>query len=211
MKTGLIITVTGPSGTGKNTISQALLDADPKLQYFVTATTREPRAYEEEGVDYYFLTQDTFLAKIDAGDFIEWSNHYGNYYGALKEEVRNKIASGVSPLSDITWTGAREVKKSFPDEAVTLLLLPPSLEALDARMAKRRESSEETDISHMKRIEKMRTDMKHWQEEGYIFTNEDMKGSRLSDYDHVVINNDLDETIKTIQGIIESERKKRSV
>ena len=209
MHTGLIMTVTGPSGTGKNTISQELLAADPKLQYFVTATTREPRAYEKEGVDYYFLTQETFLTKIDAGDFIEWSNHYGNYYGALKEEVRSKIKAGIDPVSDITWTGAREMKKSFPDEAVSILLLPPSLEALDERMAKRRESSKETDMSQMKRVEKMRVDMKHWQEDGYVFTNEDMKGSTLSDYDHIVINNDLDATIEEIHNIIADERQKR--
>ena len=207
-KNGLIITITGPSGTGKNTISQELIKRDPRINYFVTATTRPPRAYEKDGKDYYFLTKEDFIKKLDNNEFIEWSEHYGNYYGALRSEVENKLASGTDPLSDITWTGAASIAHNFPDNTVKILLLPPSLEALNERFSARKTISAEKDDAKRVRTEKIMQDMEFWQDPGYVFINDDMKGSQTSDYDHVVTNGDIDQTVKTLLSIIEAERNK---
>lgn len=206
---GIVFTFTGPSGTGKNTVMNGLMETDSSLQYFVTATTRLPREYEKNGVDYHFLTKDEFMKKIEKGEFLEWSEHYDNFYGTLKSVVKEMMDEGVSPLGDISWTGAAIFKRKMPEDTVNIALLPPSIEDLDARFKARKKLSAETDDVTRLRLENIREDIKHMHSDGYIFTNADMKGSRLSDYDYVVINNDLDQTLENIRTIIEQERQKR--
>lgn len=207
----LIITFTGPSGTGKNTISNLVMKRDDKVKYFITATTREPRSYEKEGVDYYFLSKEDFEKRLDNDEFLEWSRHYNNYYGALKEELHKKMQAGVDPHTDITYSGAKAVKDYMPENTLSILLMPPSLEALDERMAKRKVVSGEEDDHQRVRLQKVREDMIHWQDPEYIFTNDDMKGSKLSDYDYVVLNVEIEEAVQQILDIIKVERQKRSV
>lgn len=206
---GLVITFTGPSGTGKNTVSNEVMARDEKVKYFVTATTREPRSYEKEGVDYYFLTKEDFEKRLDNDDFLEWSRHYNNYYGALKEELHKKLQVGLDPHTDITWSGAKSIRDYMPDNTICILLMPPSLEALDERMATRKKVSGEADDHQRVRLQKIREDMLHWQDPDFVFTNDDMKGSKLSDYDYVVVNRDLEEAIQSILDILKVERKKR--
>jgi guanylate kinase len=206
---GLVITFTGPSGTGKNTVSNEVMGRDEKVKYFVTATTREPRSYEKEGVDYYFLTKEDFEKRLDNDEFLEWSRHYNNYYGALKEELHKKLQVGHDPHTDITWSGAKSIRDYMPENTICILLMPPSLEALDERMAKRKKVSGEADDHQRVRLQKIREDMLHWQDPDFVFTNDDMKGSKLSDYDYVVVNRDLEEAIQSIIDILKVERKKR--
>lgn len=206
---GIIFTFTGPSGTGKNTVMNALMAKDSCLQYFVTATTRKPREYEKDGVDYFFLTKEDFTKRVENGDFLEWSEHYDNFYGTLKSVLKDMMAKGLSPLGDISWTGAAIFKRKMPEDTVNIALLPPSIEALDARFAARKKLSAETDETTRLRLENIREDIKHMSSKGYIFTNADMKGSRLSDYDYVVTNGELEETVAELEAIIQKERQKR--
>tara|TARA_Y100000296_G_scaffold49005_1_gene56155 strand:+ start:7026 stop:7763 length:738 start_codon:yes stop_codon:yes gene_type:complete len=205
----LVITLTGPSGTGKNTVSNMVMERDEKVKYFITATTREPRSYEKEGVDYYFLTKEEFEKRLDEDAFLEWSRHYGNYYGALKEELHKKMQAGFDPHTDITYSGAKAIRDYMPENTITILLMPPSLEALDERMAKRKKISGEQDDQQRVRLQKVREDMIHWKDPEYIFTNDDMKGSKLSDYDYVVVNRDVEEAVQNILDILRVERQKR--
>lgn len=206
----LIITFTGPSGTGKNTISNLVMERDENVKYFITATTRDPRSYEKEGADYYFLTKDEFEKRLDNDEFLEWSRHYGNYYGALKEELHKKMQAGFDPHTDITWSGAKAIKDYMPDNTVSICLVPPSLEALDERMAKRKVVSGEQDDHQRVRLQKVREDMLHWKDPQYVFTNDDMKGSKLSDYDYVIVNEDVEDAVTKILDILRVERQKRS-
>lgn len=206
---GLVITFTGPSGTGKNTISNEVMARDNKVKYFVTATTREPRSYEKEGEDYYFLTKEDFEKRLDNHEFLEWSRHYNNYYGALKEELHKKLQVGHDPHTDITWSGAKAIRDYMPENTICILLMPPSLEALDERMAKRKIVSGEVDDQQRVRLQKIREDMLHWKDPEFVFTNDDMLGSKLSDYDYVVVNRDLEAAIQDILDILKVERHKR--
>lgn len=207
---GVIFTFTGPSGTGKNTVMNALMKADSQIQYFVTATTREPRGYEKDGVDYHFLSKEEFHKKLDDGEFLEWSEHYGNFYGTLRKVLKDMVEEGVDPFGDITWTGAAIFKRKMPEDTVNILLMPPSLEALDERFEQRKKVSAETDEGTKLRLENIRMDIKHMHSDGYIFTNDDMKGSHLADYDYVVTNDCLDRTVQELEEIIQKERQKRS-
>ena len=208
-KDGLIITFSGPSGSGKNTISQKVMERDQQVNFLVTATTREPRDFEEDGVHYYFLSQDEFEQKLDDEEFLEHSRHHSNYYGTLKSELVSKLAQGLDPHTDMSWTGARAVKEFLPENTVNFCIMPPSKEVLEERMEKRRQDSGEMSETQAKRLEKALIDMAVWQEDGYVFTNEDMKGSTLKDYDYVAVNRDLEATVQFVLDAIRLERQKR--
>ena len=208
---GIVILFVGPSGAGKDTLSEKLMGKDPRVKFMVTATTRDPRPNEVDGVNYYFLTKEDFEKKLDQDDFLEWNRYHGNYYGALKEEVHKKLQAGLDPHTDITWSGARAMRDYLKERVVTFLILPPSLEELDNRMTKRRQSTGEDSENHKIRTQKIREDMMHWHKKDYVFTNEDMTGSQLIDYDYVIINDDLDTALYDIQCAIHAERLKRRV
>lgn len=208
---GILILFVGPSGAGKDTLSGKLMELDKRVTYMPSATTRDPREGEVDGEDYHFLPQEEFERRLDKDEFFEWSRHYGNYYGTLKEEVHKKLQAGLDPHSDVTWSGARAMKDYLKKRTVVFLILPPSLEELDRRMAKRRESTGELSKSHIARTKKIREDMMHWHDRDYIFTNEDMSGSQLSDYDYVIINDDLNTALDDIKCAIHAERLKRRV
>lgn len=208
-KKGILFTLTAPSGTGKNTVAKAVLAKDGNVRITVTATTRSPRENEVEGEDYFFLTEEQFLAKREEGEVLEWSHHYNNYYGTLKNEAEKLMNEGYDQLSDINWVGVRALKESIPNDVVSIALLPPSIEAINARLANRQKTSKESGGALELRMEKIREDMKHWEDDGYIFTNDDMIGSRLMDYDYAVVNEDIDKAAEEIVDIINKERMKR--
>lgn len=207
---GIIFTFTGPSGAGKDTLMNALIERDDNIQYFVTATTRAPRSYEVDGVHKYFLTKEEFHHKLDNHEFFEWSEHYGNFYGTLKAPILKHLEHGDDLFGDLTWTGAAIFKRKMAENTVNVLILPPSVSALDARLLKRQSTSNEDDETLRLRTEKVRVDVEHMDDDGYIFTNEDMKGSRRTDYDYVVVNDDLDHSISQLVEIIRKERQKRT-
>ena len=128
--------ITGPSGVGKGTLIRGLLDRVPALELSVSATTREPRPGEQDGVDYHFLTPEAFDARVAAGDFVEHAGYSGNRYGTLRSELERRTAAGVPVVLEIEVEGARQVRAALP-EAVQVFIAPPSVEALRARLVGR--------------------------------------------------------------------------
>ncbi|KGN69487.1 guanylate kinase [Porphyromonas sp. COT-108 OH1349] len=137
-KRGKIIIFSAPSGAGKSTIISALRERGIPFVFSVSATSRPPRGEEKEGEHYYFLTPEEFEAKISAGEFLEYEEVYkGRYYGTLRSEVDRKVAAGLNVVLDIDVVGALNVKKIYGDEAKTIFIMPPSIEALEQRLSAR--------------------------------------------------------------------------
>ena len=141
MPSGKLIVITGPSGVGKGTIVRSLTRKYPQLYLSISATTRKPRPGEVDGRDYYFLSRAEFKSAIADGEFLEWAEYAGNYYGTPKTKVQKLIDSGKWILLEIELIGARIVSELFPD-AVKIFLLPPSMAELEARLHKRGKDSE---------------------------------------------------------------------
>ena len=142
MRKGFLIVVSGPSGAGKGTVCSAFLKEHEDVAYSVSATTREPRAGEQEGVNYYFLSRGEFESMIENGELLEWAEVYGNYYGTPLKKIEEKLSKGQDILLEIDTQGALNVQKKFPD-GVYVFILPPSIEELAKRLRGRGTDSEE--------------------------------------------------------------------
>jgi guanylate kinase len=177
-----IIIFSAPSGSGKTTIINNLLKMFPQLEFSVSATNREPRENESDGVNYYFLSQDEFNSKIDSGDFLEWEEVYGStMYGTLVSEIERICKSGKVALFDLDVNGALKVKKKFKN-AFLIFVLPPSIDVLKDRLEKR---SSETPESIEKRIGKAKEEILH-----------------ATKFDYILLNDDIDEALLEAHGII---------
>ncbi len=143
MKQGLLIVVSGASGTGKGTVCNALMESLPELAYSISATTRSPRKGEQDGVNYYFLAREEFEKMIEEGGFLEWAEVYGNYYGTPLKKIQERLAEGQDILLEIDTQGALKVMEKCP-EGVFIFLLPPSLEELERRIRGRGTETEES-------------------------------------------------------------------
>jgi guanylate kinase len=145
-RTGKLIIVAGPSGTGKGTIENALMVAYPEIEFSVSVTTRPRRDYEIEGQHYFFISKDEFLRKIKADELVEWQEVYsknGHLYGTLKSYIEDALQQGKVLLLDIDIKGGINVKKAYPDESISVFIEPPSLEALEHRLINRGTDSPE--------------------------------------------------------------------
>lgn len=210
----LFVTVTGPSGAGKNALTAAMARADGNLALFATATTRAPRDGEIDGVDYYFLEKDDFLNKLKTGDILEHNEIFGRYYGTLRAVVEGVLETGKDALTDMNATGMFQVREKMPENHLSFVVLPPSLAALEDRIAKRRERTNEDEAYIEQRFAKIREDLRYLEahpeeNDTYKFTSDDLKDARLSDFDYVVYNDDLDDAVADVLRIISMERKKR--
>jgi guanylate kinase len=181
MRQGKLIVLSGPSGTGKTTLCHELVKRIPGMVFSISATTRDKKAGEEDGRDYYFLSQAEFKKKIKAGEFLEWAKVYSHFYGTLKKPITENLSRGISVLLDIDMQGALQVKDKFP-RAVLIFILPPSLEELRQRLIRRKRDSLAAIARRMKQIE------------------EEMK--YIPQYDRVIINKDLAKTVKILQAIV---------
>jgi guanylate kinase len=140
---GKVFVITGPSGVGKGTLIEQLLERVPELELSTSATTREPRAGEVDGRDYFFLTPEEFRRRLEAGDFLEHASYSGNYYGTLREEVERRLAEGQSVVLEIEVQGARQVRDALGEDAVLIFIAPPDEKVLRERLVGRGTDSPE--------------------------------------------------------------------
>lgn len=182
------IVMSAPSGGGKTTIARLLLERRQDVGYSVSCTTRTPRAGEQDGVDYHFITRAEFDAKVEEGAFAEWADVHGNRYGTLRSAIREVTASGRHVMLDIDVQGARQVTAAFP-ESLTIFIIPPSVEVLVARLLGRKSESDE---ALALRLRNARTEL--------------LEAER---YQHVVVNDHLDHAVQLVDRIITEESARR--
>ena len=183
---GKLFVISGPSGAGKGTIVNAVMDqADPSgTALSISMTTREPRPGEEDGVNYFFVTKEEFRRQIEAGGFLEYAEVYDHYYGTPKSKVVEKLNQGRDVILEIDIQGALNVKKAFP-EGVLIFILPPSMEVLRNRLTGRGTDAPEV---IERRLSKTRGEL-----------------TFIDRYDYGVVNDDLEEALETVQAIMRAE------
>ena len=172
MRKGLLVVVSGPSGAGKGTICQALLEKTP-LAYSVSATTRKPRAGEVDGESYYFLSVEAFEEMIEKDELLEWAKVYDNYYGTPLKKVEEKLTAGEDILLEIDTQGAMKVREKFP-EGVYIFILPPSLAELERRIRGR---DTETEDVLQKRLAAAIDEIEAGKCYKYVVTNDEVDGA----------------------------------
>lgn len=181
---GKIVVISGPSGCGKGTVIAKLLDRDSSLKLSVSMTTREPRPNEASGREYYFVSREEFEKRIAAGDLLEYTVYNENYYGTPKTELSKAQEQGTDILLDIEIEGAENVRKSAPDNLITIFLAPPSFEELRRRLTLRGTEDPEVIERRLARAEK--------------------ELAEKDKYDYVVINDDLESTVDELYYIIKN-------
>lgn len=181
---GALFVVTGASGTGKTTLVRGALSAIPGLTFSVSATTRSIRSGERDGVDYHFMDRETFMRRVEAGEFLEWAEVYGNCYGTLRAPVEQALASGQSILLDIDTQGAEQVRASGIDH-LSVFILPPSLAALRSRLSAR---GTDDDAVITRRMEEAHLQL-----------------SQCGHFDHLVVNDDLPSAHQQFQAVLAAE------
>jgi guanylate kinase len=170
MARGRLVVISAPSGAGKSTIARAILDAHPTLKFSVSATTRPVRDGEQEGRDYFFLTKEEFRRRIEAGDFVEWEEIYGNYYGTLRQEVDRALEGGRHVLFDIDVKGGLSIRNRYP-ESLLIFIRPPSLQVLRERLRNRKT---ENDVAVSLRMERVPLEMQLGVGFDYQVVNDDL-------------------------------------
>lgn len=181
---GVLIVISGPSGAGKGTICKALLEKKDDLYLSVSATTRQPRQGEVDGVHYHFLSKEEFMKRVEEGDFLEWAEVHGNLYGTPKSNVDKMLDAGKNVILEIDIQGALKVKENC-DDGVFIFILPPSMEELKQRIIKR---GSETPESLLRRFNTA------YQEINYI-----------SKYNYGVINDELEVAVSKVEKILAAE------
>ena len=182
--TGKLFVLSGPSGVGKGTVIEKLKEQELEIEYSISVTTRSPREGENEGVDYFFVSDEEFQQMKENGEFLEWAQVHNNYYGTPKKYVCQKLEQGKNIILEIDIQGAKQIKKKFP-RAVLIFLLPPSIEELEHRLEKRNTENRNT--------KKLRLNNAQQELDKVIF------------YDYQVENATLSETIKRLKQIIKTE------
>jgi guanylate kinase len=187
---GLMLVLSSPSGAGKSTISRALLADDSQLSMSISVTTRKPRPGEVDGKDYFFKTVPEYEEMVRNNEFLEHAKVFDNLYGTPRAYVHKVLSSGKDILFDIDWQGTQELVNNTREDVVTVFILPPSHAELERRLRTRAQDSEEVVKGRMARAS---DEMSHWNE-----------------YDYVVLNLDVEESIRQVRAILVAERLKRS-
>ncbi|MBL8415009.1 MAG: guanylate kinase [Propionivibrio sp.] len=168
---GHLYIVTAPSGAGKTTLVRLLLGSDSEIRVSISMTTRAPRTGEKDGRDYHFVDVKDFLGRVSRGEFLEWAEVHGNYYGTSKHWIEAEMTAGRDVVLEIDWQGAQQVRRAFP-AAISVFILPPSLEALNDRLSGRGTDSAKTIA---RRIAAAREEMRHVDEFDYVIINDDLQ------------------------------------
>ncbi len=185
---GLFIVVSAPSGAGKTSICKEVLKMSPNMRFSVSYTTRPPRPDEEDGKDYYFISDIEFRKRVAEGEFAEWAENYGYLYGTSRKTMKDFLEKGYDLILDVDSRGARELKKNYPG-GIFVFVLPPSIDVLKERLEKR--GSEKDDI--------MNTRLKKAMDEI----------TEIVWYDYVVINDSLNSAIDNLKSIYVAEKSRR--
>jgi guanylate kinase len=188
MSKGLFIVVSAPSGAGKSTICQGLIQACPGIKFSVSYTSRSPRPNEIDGKDYYFISRDEFREKIKRGEFIEWVESFGHLYGSSRKFIKDYVSDGVDLLLDIEPRGAKIIKEKLKG-GIYVFVLPPSRLDLLKRLEKR---GYDNDEAIQKRLKQAESELKE-----------------ISWYDYVIFNKDLEKAINQLISIYTAEKCKR--
>ncbi|MCH9052350.1 MAG: guanylate kinase [Proteobacteria bacterium] len=186
---GLMLVLSSPSGAGKTTISRGLLEREVNLTMSVSATTRPKRPGEVAAEDYHFVDLTEFNLMINRQELLEYAQVFGNYYGTLRAPVEKILAVGKDVLFDIDWQGTQQLAQNARNDLVSIFILPPSTAELERRLRSRAQDSDEIVA---KRMARAADEMSHWAE-----------------YDYVLINRDVDESVDAVCAILAAERLRR--
>ena len=182
-RNGLLLIISGPSGSGKGTIVQEL-QKQCNLFVSISATTRAPRPGEVDGRSYYFLTREEFQQRLQAGGILEYNEYCGNYYGTPKKELEEQLSMGRDAVLEIDVNGASQVMKSYP--TVSLFVLPPSWEVLEQRLRKR---GSEDDATIRSRLQEAKRELQH-----------------AGAYDYLILNGELQDAVDQVRAVILAEK-----
>ncbi len=186
---GILLVLSSPSGAGKSTISRALLEQEENLTLSISVTTRPKRPGETDGVDYRFVDQAKFEELVERDALLEHATVFGNRYGTPRDVVESALVRGRDVLFDIDWQGTQQVADKLPGDLVRVFILPPTLEELEARLHRR---AQDTAEEVRRRMAEAASEMSHWPE-----------------YDYVIVNEDIDDSVAKVRAIIAAERLKR--
>ena len=187
---GLMLVLSSPSGAGKTSIARSLLTRDKEINMSVSATTRPRRPGEAEGKDYYFVDEEKFKTDINKGLFLEYARVFDHYYGTPLGLVQKLLSSGCDVLFDIDWQGTQQIKAKARDDLVSIFVLPPSTAELEKRLITRAQDSAEVIAARMTQAA---DEMSHYPE-----------------YDYIIVNHELDQSIDAVHTILKAERLRRS-
>ena len=190
---GLVLIISSPSGAGKTTICKKLIEEVNNLNLSVSVTTRLKRSDEVDGKDYFFRSDKEFDDMVKQEKFLEYAKVFDYSYGTLKSEIDTKIINGINVIVDIDWQGTRQIEQHIPDDIVKIFILPPSINELEKRLGARATESQD---SFKKRMSEARKEISHYLE-----------------YDFIIINDDIQESVNKIKTILHSEslRRRRKV
>lgn len=178
---GILIIISSPSGAGKTTLARRVLGEFPELSFSVSYTTRAPRVGERNGVDYFFVSPTEFDAMIERGEFAEWAQVHGNWYGTSRQVVEDALASGRDVVFDVDWQGGGELARQWPRDALRVFILPPDLSSLEERL--RRRATDADDVIQ-RRLRMAIEELSHHDE-----------------YEHRIVNQDLDDAYRMLRAI----------
>ena len=188
-RSGIPFILSSPSGAGKTSITRNIISKDKNIQLSVSYTTRKKRKNENDGLDYKYISKNSFKEKIEKNYFLEWAIVFENYYGTSREKVQKVIAEGKDVLFDIDWQGAQQLSNNKSFDVVKIFILPPSNNSLENRLNAR---AQDTQIEVKKRMSQANDEISHYME-----------------YDYIIINNDLEVASNEVLNIINAERMKK--
>ena len=185
------ITISAPSGSGKTTLCKALQIVEPEIEWSISYTTRQKRSIEEEGIDYFFISEEKFEKLITKGHFVEWQNVHGFYYGTSLSNLENAIKNDKIMLIEMDVKGSMSIKKLFPDQTFSIFIMPPSITHLRERLRSRGTDSEKSINIRLKRFQE---EMEFREKFDYVMINEDLDLAKI----------ELQNTINNLKQGVES-------